>query len=203
MKKIKSVHEHGGHKTEENMIKALKGSDLGKISLIKQVIKRCRICQLNQSSKNMPKISTVRPKSFNEIVTVDLKINITKTSHVLWLIDPFSRLVKGCEVKTKTAQEVVSSIEDKWFYSVGCPRKGVWGDNGTEFANNEMEKLCKKWNISFAAGPPYSPWSNGSNERNHHSCDKILKKLILENPKTPYRNSLIKLAGYIIPTYQS
>ena len=101
LKKIKSVHEHGGHKTEENMVKALKGSELGKLSLIKQVLKRCRVCQLNQTSKNMPKISTTRPKSFNEIVTVNFKINITKTSHILWLIDPFSRLIKGSEVKKK------------------------------------------------------------------------------------------------------
>ena len=64
--------------------------------------------------------------------------------------------IKGAEVKSKTMEEVVGSTQDKWFHSIGCPRMGIWGDNGTEFANQEMEKLCKKWNISFSAGPPYS-----------------------------------------------
>ena len=87
-----------------------------------------------------------------------------------------------------------SHKQEEWTYAVGCPKKRIWGDNGTEFANKEMAKLCKKWDIQFSAGPPYSQWSNGYNKRNHHSSDKIVKKLLMENPKMTVQSAINKAA---------
>ena len=86
-------------------------------------------------------------------------------------------------MKTKTTEELVQGLKNGWFWTVGAPRSGVWGDNGTEFANGKMEDLCRIWGLKFAAGAPYSPWSNGINERNHHSCDRIVEKPMDKNPK--------------------
>ena len=72
----KKVHEHSGHKQSENMAKILKGSEVGEKKIIDEVIKRCKICQKSQKGQDVPKVSTFKPKTFNEIVTVDLKINI-------------------------------------------------------------------------------------------------------------------------------
>ena len=179
----KKVHEHTGHKQSENMAKILKGSEVGEKKIIDEVIKRCKICQKSQKGQDVPKVSTFKPKTFNEIVTVDLKINIKKGSHILWMIDPFSRFARGVEVKSKTSTEVIQAIENEWFYVIGCPTTGIWGDNGTEFLNSDMEDLCRKWDITFRTGPPYSPWSNGINERNHHSCDIVVNRLLMEDPK--------------------
>ena len=99
------------------------------------------------------------------------------------MIDPFNRFAKGLVVKTKTAEEVVEGIKYNWFYQFGAPQTGIWSDNGTEFANVKMQELCKVWKIRFAAGAPYSPWSNGLNERNHGSCDRVLEKILIEDPK--------------------
>ena len=39
------------------------------------------------------------------------------------------------------------------------------------------------WNIDIKFGAPYSPFSNGLNERNHYSCDQIVEKLMMDNKK--------------------
>ena len=191
---IKRVHEQSGHKQEDNLAKVLKGAEVCDRKVIQEVISKCGICQKNQKGKETPKVSTVRPKSFNEVLTVDLKINIKNGKHILWMIDPFSRYTRGVELKNKTAEEVVNAIENEWFYIIGCPKNRLWGDNGTEFCNKEMKELCDKWNIQFSAGPPYSPWSNGLNERNHHSCDIVVKKLLMEEPGMKLQSAINKAA---------
>ena len=57
-----------------------------------------------------------------------------------------------------------------------------------------MEALCRKWDISFRTGPPYSPWSNGINERNHHSCDVVVNRLLMEDPKMKVQVAINKAA---------
>ena len=38
-------------------------------------------------------------------------------------------------------------------------------------------------NISISFGPPYSPWGNSINERNHYSADVVVAKVIESDPK--------------------
>ena len=140
---LKGVHEHSGHRLGEKMMQILKGSRVGKKEYIDEVIKRCKVCQRKQPAKQKPKVSVVKPKGNNDVLTVDLKINVKNNLNVLWMIDPFNRFAKGLVVKTKTAEEVVEGIKYNWFYQFGAPKTGIWSDNGTEFANRKMEELCK------------------------------------------------------------
>ena len=82
---------------------------------------------------------------------------------------------------------------------MGFPSVGSWADNGQEFKNIQKEEFCVKMGISIRFGPPYSPWSNGINERNHASADLTLKKMLddLEKPKLGLTNDLIKLASWV------
>ena len=48
------------------------------------------------------------------------------------------------------------------------------------FQNFKIQKW-KNWQQRF--GPTYSPQSNGSNKRNHHSVDQVIKKIIEEEEK--------------------
>ena len=192
LKEVKQVHEHSGHRLGEKMMQILRGSRVGKKEYIDEVIKRCKVCQRKQPGKHKPKVSVVKPKGNNDVLTVDLKINVKNNLNVLWMIDPFNRFAKGLVVKTKTAEEVVEGIKYNWFYQFGAPQTGIWSDNGTEFANVKMQELCKIWKISFAAGAPYSPWSNGLNERNHGSCDRVLEKILIEDPKIDLQKAVTR-----------
>ena len=43
-----------------------------------------------------------------------------------------------------------------------------------------MEEFVSKIGIKIEFSPSYSPWSNGLNERNHYSADRIVRKLMNE-----------------------
>ena len=43
-----------------------------------------------------------------------------------------------------------------------------------------MEEFVNKLGLKIVFTPSYSPWSN---ERNHYSCDVIVKKVMEENKK--------------------
>ena len=149
-----------------------------------------------------PKISVLRPDNFNDIVMIDLKMNIKPGKHILWMIGAYSCYAKGVVLKSKCAEEVVEKIESEWFHILRAPSSGLWGDNRTEFVNAKMKELCDVWKIKFAAGPPYSPWSNGLNERNHYSCDRVLLKLMDEN-KNEDLQKLINKAAWVHNTNRS
>ena len=162
-KKIRNVHQISGHKTEENMIAMYKQSgkcDFRTKKMIKEVVKRCKVCQLKRKRFAKPKMAMMKAKNPNDIVTLDLKQFCIggKTVNVLWMICAFSRLAIGKVLKTKEGKEVVNAIEEGWIFTWGCPSTGFWADNGKEFVNKEVDALCDRWKIQIKYGAPYSPW---------------------------------------------
>ena len=43
-----------------------------------------------------------------------------------------------------------------------------------------MEEFVNKLGIKIEFTPAYYPWSNGVNERNHYSCNVVVKKVMEE-----------------------
>ena len=103
--------------------------------------------------------------------------------YILWMVCSFSRLIKGCVVKNKSAEDIVDAVHHGWCLQYGFPSKGFWSDNGKEFQNQKMEEFASRMEFSIKFGPPYNPWSNGLNERNHYSADVTVKKLADERDK--------------------
>ena len=58
-----------------------------------------------------------------------------------------------------------------------------------------MDELVSKLGITIRYGPAYSPWSNGTNERNHASCDITIKKILEEN-KQKLTDMVVKTAAF-------
>ena len=75
-KAIRKVHEVTNHKSAEQLIIAYRNAGLmgpGKVKMIKQVVRDCKICQKILKSMVKPKVKLPKAGSFNEIVTLDLK----------------------------------------------------------------------------------------------------------------------------------
>ena len=196
-KKVRNVHRLSGHKLNKNMIhmyKRAKKKNALTPKIISEVIKRCKTCQKKKKSNPRPKLSIMKAKSPNDIVTLDLKQfnRKGKIFQVLWMIDAFSRMAIGSVLKSKEGTEVVKAIERAWIFVFGCPTTGFWADNGTEFQNQHLRELCQKWKKTLSFGAPYSPWSNGINERNHASCDIVVEKLLDEDPNLTVEDAVIK-----------
>ena len=56
-----------------------------------------------------------------------------------------------------------------------------------------MEKFVNKFGIKIDFTLAFSPWSNGLNERNHYSCDVIIKK-IMEQDKELTLQEAVQMA---------
>ena len=75
-KAIRNVHRVSGHKMEDNMINMYKQSgedDTLTRKLINEVVKRCTTCQMKKKSLPRPKISMMKAKTPNDVITLDLK----------------------------------------------------------------------------------------------------------------------------------
>ena len=53
-----------------------------------------------------------------------------------------------------------------------------------------MYTLANKWDIDIKFGPPYAPWSNGLNERNHASADKAVQCFLKDHPRASLQEAV-------------
>ena len=197
-KTIKKIHELTNHKGEKGLNYAYKTAGIAEHGLkkrIKQIVKACKVCKKHEKSKPRPKSTLPKASDFNEIVSFDLKFFTEKNKIVLWCVDACTRFIRGIVIKDKEAETVVRAIHENWICELGWPSIGFWFDNGREFINKEMEEFATKFKLSIKAGAAYSPWSNGSNERNHASADVIIKK-ILEEDRTVSFETAVKMATW-------
>merc|ERR1712055_702511 len=121
------------------------------------------------------------PTDFNSIVSFDLKSIGNK--YILWMICTFTKFMKGIVVNNKNPDTIIKALHGAWCMDIGYPTTGFWADNSGEFRNAKMEEFVNKLGLKIYFTPSYSPWSNGINERNHYSCDVIVKKVMEEDKK--------------------
>ena len=123
--------------------------------------------------------------TFNEVVGLDLKV-LGNGKYILWIVDMFSKVLKGHYIESKTPETIVNAIIKSWIigdgFGPGHPSRGFYSDNGGEFLNQEVIDFAAAvdTNIKMTAGN--APWQNGIVERNHATADIIYEKLMLENP---------------------
>ena len=54
-------------------------------------------------------------------------------------------------------------------------------DGGKEFNNDELTKVAEYLNVKQTTTAAYSPHQNGTNERNHATVDRMIKKMMFED----------------------
>ena len=107
-KVIRKVHEVNHHKGKEQLIFAYRNArwispDL--VNMISCVINDCHVCQKFQKLVARPRVSLPKARSFNEIVTLDLKEFGNK--YILWMIDSFTRFIQGKFLTNKKADMII------------------------------------------------------------------------------------------------
>ena len=101
--------------------------------------------------------------------------------YILCMLDAFSRMLAGVVLKEKKTETILEKLEMEWYLRYGYSSVGFYADNGGEFTNYKMEEFVSKLGIKIEFSPSYGHWSNGLNERNHYSADRIVRKLMDEN----------------------
>ena len=186
---VLKVHRYFGHrsarKTWEMFAKANRLK--GKRKAVMEIIDKCKICSKFRKSPPRPKVGMPVSNNFNQIVSMDLKVLPNKKGYILWLVDTFSKLIKGRFIPDKNPETVIQAIIDAWIVGDGSgpghPTFSFYSDNGGEFLNEATLDFAAKMDIKIKMTAAEAPWQNGICERNHASADVIIDKILLEKPE--------------------
>ena len=121
-KAIRKVHEVNQHKGKEQLLSAYRNAGLMSpdlINMINCVVNDCRVCQKLQKSVVRPRVSLLKARSFNEIVTLDLKEFGNK--YILWMIESFMRFIQGKLLNIKKADTIIQALTDTLCMNVCFP----------------------------------------------------------------------------------
>ncbi|OWY92427.1 LOW QUALITY PROTEIN: hypothetical protein PHMEG_00038582, partial [Phytophthora megakarya] len=115
--------------------------------------------------------------------------------YVLVFVDDYSRYVVVYFLKKKS--EVANNVLDhnQWGERIKCLRS----DNGTEFVNKSMDKICQQYGIVHQKTVPYSPQQNGVAERmNRTIMEKARSMLLYKGVPTVWWAEAVSTAVYLI-----
>ena len=192
-KEVLKLHKYFAHRSGDKLWKNLfqpAGKLRGKKKLILDFLNKCEVCSKHRRTPPRPKVGLAKAKDVNEIVSMDLKIlkkSGKKEIGILYIHDEFSKLIKGQVINDKNRDTIIQALENKWIIGGGLgpghPTRGFFSDNGGEFLNEDLIDFAASLNISIKMTSASSPWSNGSCERAHATVDKIVEKMLEDDPK--------------------
>ena len=93
-----------------------------------------------------------------DIVSTNVKSS-TGHAYILTILDVFTRYTLAVPLRRHTAKEVGGALFKHLFCKFGKP-EGLYSDEGKEFVNVAMTKLCDLWEISFSSTGGYQPQAN-------------------------------------------
>ena len=186
---VDKVHRYFGHRSGRRIwdlfskAKRMKG----KRQQVLEVIAKCKVCSHHRKAPPRPKVGLPSANDFNEVIGIDLKVlDTAKGEYILWMVDLFSKLIKGKYIQNKKPATIIQAIIDSWIIGDGVgpghPSRGFWSDNGGEFLNDEMLNFAAACDLNIKMSSAESPWQNGIVERHHATADIVYEKIMLDNP---------------------
>ena len=185
---VNKVHRYFGHRSGRRVWELFAKAEKlkGKRPEVLEVIDKCKICSQMKKSPPRPKVGLPVSNDFNDVVGLDLKVlDKNKGEYILWIVDLFSKMIKGKFIRDKKPATVIQAIIETWIVGGGSgpghPRRGFWSDNGGEFLNDEMINFAASLDIHIKMTAADAPWQNGVVERHHATADIIYEKMMSEN----------------------
>ena len=135
----------------------------------------------------------------NQVVGLDLKVlSKSKGEYILWMVDLFSKMIKGKFITDKKPETIIEGIISMWIVGDGAgpghPSRGFWSDNGGEFLNHEVIDFAAAMDVGIKMTSANSPHQNGTVERHHATADIIFQKLVTENPEIDVQEAINQAA---------
>ena len=78
----------------------------------------------------------------------------------------------------------------------GHPSRGFFSDNGSEFLNEDLIDFAATLDISIRMTAASSPWMNGACERSHATVDRLVEKIMEDDPKLTIQKA-VDLACFV------
>ena len=187
-KQIMKVHRYFAHRSARRVWEmfAKAGKLRNKKKAVLELLGDCRVCNATKKTPPRPRVGMPAANNFNEIVGLDLKVLNKSGEYILWMVDMFSKAIKGKFIKNKDPETIVTALIESWIIGDGMgpghPSKGFYSDNGGEFLNGSVVNFAAKMNTTIKMTSANAPWQNGLVERHHATADVIYEKIRMENP---------------------
>ena len=196
IRELTKIHKglgHPSHKALERMIKADGSFSKTVDNALNKIYENCSTCLQFRKGKSTPKVAPPMAYEVNDCMTLDLKLYPKWGRNILYMVDDFSRYMTAVPITDKEGKTIVREFMAKWIFGTPYgPCKSVLTDNGTEFVNKEFREMCERLGIRHVTTGAYSPWGNGKNERNHHTVDIMLEKMLHDDPSMKFEDALAK-----------
>ena len=191
--KLKKIHENLGHPNQvvmEKMLNEAGDFNQNEKEILNKIYKSCATCFIHKKSKARPKVCAPLAHNFNDVVSMDLKINQKHNTIILYLVDMFSKYMAAYVIPDKKPESVIKPFLESWILTrFGAPR-AIISDCGGEFVNDKMKALCESFNIRMFTTAGFSAHQNGINERQHATCDEIIKRMMTDKRYKTVRDAL-------------
>jgi transposase InsO family protein len=179
---LESLHAKG-HFQADQMMKQLRNA--GRVipnakQRCKQIANSCDVCKrYNPASPTYTPLNSIDAHMPFDHLVIDLVTDLPKSEenyiHVLVVTDVFSKFTFLIPLADKRGTTVAQALA-RLIATHGVP-KIIQSDQGTEFCNNIVERLCFYLEIDKRTSVAYSPRTNGLVERTNQTWVRILKKL--------------------------
>ena len=188
---LKKIHHTLGHNSAEKLTKLIFNAKRTKDKVatenrLREIKENCQGCSRNPNRKPKPKVACPRATKFNEIVTLDLKDfkdpDNNQNRYILYIIDMFTRLTVGVFIPDKHPETIANRILKHWVGAGFCLMQFLHSDLGGEFVNKVMTDVADYLNVRLTTTAASSPNMNGCNERNHATVDRIMSKMMDQDP---------------------
>ena len=133
--------------------------------MVLQNCEKCKIYEKKDPKAPLCTVTTTEPMDLVHVNLVGMEVTVeTKkklvVQKILVVTNHFSRFVQAYKVKDKRAITIAKCLYDNYFRHYGFPRH-LLSDQGTEFCNAVLNKMCIYFNIKKLRTSPYHPQMNG------------------------------------------
>lgn len=152
-------------------------------SSISRFVKACESCKKNKIIKHTKEkmVVTTTPSSPFEIISIDtvgpLPISIQGNRYAISIQCDLTKYIILIPIKTKEAQIIAKALVENFILIYGSFIE-LRSDQGTEYKNDVLDRICKLLGIRQSFATAYHPQTIGSLERNHRCLNEYLRSFI-------------------------
>lgn len=195
---IQNIHDKLGHRGIESIYYQIKGEYYwpGIKETIKNVIKQCEVCQINnrKCTGGSEFVTTSRPF---EKVAIDLIEERQEGKYILIGIDYFTRGIAAKVIQNKTTIQITEALKE-WI-KAGWRIDELISDNGREFLSSAFKNMCREYNINHSVVSVESHRSNGRVER----VIRTLREGLAKYKEGSIENRISRLIGIYNNSFHS
>ena len=158
----------------------------GLVQDVRRFVAACVVCRANKTPlpAKAPLNPLPVPTQPNDRVHVDLfgplRTSTAGNKYIVVMTDAFTKYAELASITDKTAQTVAQVFLERWICRFSAPTVVVT-DQGKEFCNKLLERVCELWDIEKIRTTAFHPQTNSAAESYNRTIIKYMRAVLQEN----------------------